>query len=69
MIRISRLTILLLLILSISLVIPFNVSASTSGFQGSGISQYFDSIKGNPDALFDFFYDMPKGGDIHLHLL
>lgn len=31
-------------------------------------SEYFESIKGNPAALRQFFSAMPKGGDVHNHL-
>ncbi|HWQ62931.1 MAG TPA: hypothetical protein VN429_00845 [Methanospirillum sp.] len=36
--------------------------------QCPNISSYFDSIRGDRDELFTFFNDMPKGGDIHIHL-
>lgn len=33
------------------------------------INQYFDSIRQNPLALRKFFWNMPKGGDIHHHAM
>lgn len=35
----------------------------------NSVSQYFESIKGNPEALREFLWKMPKGGDIHHHAL
>lgn len=31
-------------------------------------THYFSSIKHDPDALYSFFMDMPKGGELHYHL-
>lgn len=32
------------------------------------ITSYFESIKSDPNALYTFFRDMPKGGELHYHL-
>lgn len=32
------------------------------------VSNYFDSIKANPNALYAFLKNMPKGGELHYHL-
>lgn len=32
------------------------------------VSQYLDSIRGEPDRLAAFVRDMPKGGDLHTHV-
>lgn len=34
----------------------------------TNVHEYFESIKGNPAALRQFFTAMPKGGDVHNHL-
>ena len=34
----------------------------------TNVREYFESIKGNPAALRQFFTAMPKGGDVHNHL-
>lgn len=35
----------------------------------NSISQYFESIKKDPEALREFLWKIPKGGDIHHHAL
>lgn len=32
------------------------------------VEHYFSGIKNNPDALYQFFKAMPKGGELHYHL-
>jgi len=34
----------------------------------ANITDYFSSIKSNPKALYAFFKEMPKGGELHYHL-
>lgn len=43
------------------------VQISDTGYQGTAVSTYFETIRKNPDDLFIFFKEMPKGGDIHIH--
>ena len=38
-----------------------------SGTQAQ-VSSYFYHIKKDPKALYAFFKDMPKGGELHYHL-
>ena len=33
-----------------------------------GVERYLDSVRGNPAALRQFLFDLPKGGDLHTHL-
>lgn len=35
--------------------------------QSFGVATYFEEIRDNPDDLMQFFKEMPKGGDIHIH--
>lgn len=35
----------------------------------SSVETHFESIKHDPKALHQFLHDMPKGGDLHFHLL
>ncbi len=34
----------------------------------ANVNQHFEAIKSNPKALYAFFKDMPKGGELHYHL-
>jgi len=34
----------------------------------SATEKYFESVKNNPEQLHQFLNDMPKGGDLHMHL-
>ena len=34
----------------------------------ASIDSYFSTIKSDPNALYAFFKDMPKGGELHYHL-
>ena len=34
----------------------------------ASIESYFSTIKSDPNALYSFFKDMPKGGELHYHL-
>ncbi|MFA5959930.1 MAG: adenosine deaminase [Tatlockia sp.] len=34
----------------------------------ASVSDYFDQIKSEPNALYAFLKDMPKGGELHYHL-
>ncbi len=34
----------------------------------ASIDRYFDTIKSDPNALYAFFKEMPKGGELHYHL-
>lgn len=34
----------------------------------ANVSHYFSAIKNNPTALYQFFKNMPKGGELHYHL-
>src|SRR5665647_3638714 len=43
------------------------LSASLSPATAS-IDHYFDKIKSDPNALYAFFKEMPKGGELHYHL-
>src|SRR2546425_3405736 len=36
--------------------------------QGDPVGVYLDSVRHEPDLLAAFLRDMPKGGDLHLHL-
>jgi adenosine deaminase len=40
----------------------------TSGFAQSKIQENFEKIKSDPNALYAFFKEMPKGGELHYHL-
>lgn len=37
-------------------------------FTNATVSSYFDSIKNQPNALYSFLKNMPKGGELHYHL-
>ncbi len=41
----------------------FHLSATQANIQS-----HFNQIKNNPQALYEFFKDMPKGGELHYHL-
>lgn len=41
---------------------------SVSGTAEQRTAKYFESIKGDPLALRQFLYNLPKGGDLHNHL-
>ncbi len=45
--------------------ILFNLFALTSS---ADTEHYFSTIKNDPEALYTFFMDMPKGGELHYHL-
>ena len=34
----------------------------------ASIDSYFATIKSDPNALYAFFKEMPKGGELHYHL-
>jgi adenosine deaminase len=34
----------------------------------ANVTQYFDTIKSDPNALYAFLKEMPKGGELHYHL-
>ena len=42
--------------------------ASPIAAQGDPVGVYLDSVRHEPDLLAAFLRDMPKGGDLHLHL-
>lgn len=33
----------------------------------AGVNEYFETIKSDPNALYAFFKEMPKGGELHYH--
>jgi len=69
MISVPRTTpILLLLIVFLCTCVPGSCYAITPDPLCPDISSYFDSIRDDRDELFTFFNNMPKGGDIHIHL-
>ncbi|KTD38893.1 adenosine deaminase [Legionella nautarum] len=37
-------------------------------FAGATVSNHFDTIKNQPNALYSFLKNMPKGGELHYHL-
>tara|TARA_X000000950_G_scaffold276810_2_gene365300 strand:+ start:2154 stop:3722 length:1569 start_codon:yes stop_codon:yes gene_type:complete len=44
------------------------LSISTAQIKADDLSQYFESIKGNPTELRQFLQRFPKGADLHTHL-
>nr|WP_319539125.1 hypothetical protein [uncultured Methanospirillum sp.] len=59
---------LLLLIICLCTLVPGLCYGTIPDPQCPDISSYFDSIRSDRDELTTFFNDMPKGGDIHIHL-
>jgi len=59
---------LLLLVVCLFTCVPGMSYAIVPDPQCPDISSYFDSIRSDRDELYTFFNDMPKGGDIHIHL-
>ncbi len=59
---------LLILIVCLCTCIPGFCYAIIPDPQCPDISSYFDSIRSDRDELYTFFNNMPKGGDIHIHL-
>jgi len=59
---------LLFVIVCLFIFAPGPCYAITPDIQCPNISSYFDSIRSDRDELITFFNDMPKGGDIHIHL-
>ncbi|MFH0968179.1 MAG: hypothetical protein V1862_10900 [Methanobacteriota archaeon] len=53
---------------SLLILIPGSSYAALPDPMSPDISPYFDSIRSDREELFAFFYAMPKGGDIHIHL-
>jgi len=35
----------------------------------AGVTEHFETIKKDPNALYAFFKEMPKGGELHYHLM
>ena len=48
--------------------IPFLVSLFLFSQAQASVQSYFDQIKNDPNALYEFFKMMPKGGELHYHL-
>src|SRR5215472_7865380 len=50
--------------------IPSPAWAATNPATGdeANTARYFESIRGNPNLLLAFLREMPKGGDLHIHL-
>lgn len=46
----------------------FNAKSDLPLLTNSSVSEYFESIRTDPNELRMFFHAMPKGGDIHNHL-
>ena len=44
------------------------VSLSVVSQTQASVQSHFDQIKNNPNALYEFFKAMPKGGELHYHL-
>lgn len=44
------------------------LASFTSTFLYADVSSHLDQIKKNPNALYAFFKQMPKGGELHYHL-
>lgn len=40
----------------------------SAGHATANVNDYLESIHNNPQALYDFFKAMPKGGELHYHL-
>lgn len=59
---------LLFLIVCLFIIVPGPCYAIIPDAQCPNISSYFESIRSDRDELFTFFDNMPKGGDIHIHL-
>ena len=67
-IRLRLLT--LALVVSASLLAPALENAATSAANSdeARTERYFQSIRANPNLMLAFLREMPKGGDLHLHL-
>lgn len=59
----------LALIITMSLINTCESTPTQTDLLSSPVSLYFESIKDQPDKLRAFFWQMPKGGDIHHHAL
>lgn len=46
----------------------FALLSSVSPLSSASVTSYFATIKSDPNALYAFFKDMPKGGELHYHL-
>lgn len=44
-----------------------NATAIARPITENGTEKYFNSIQNNPQKLYHFLYQMPKGGDLHNH--
>ena len=58
------------ILLFAALIVPFTLQAA--GPESSNEAQterYFESIRSNPNAVLAFLREMPKGGDLHNHLV
>jgi adenosine deaminase len=75
--RLSRTAITLSVGLCLGLVTTMSVPASRSASDTTSdsatarrqrVSRYLDSVRDEPDRLAAFLADMPKGGDLHVHL-
>ncbi|MGC1183243.1 adenosine deaminase family protein [Legionella sp.] len=49
---------------SVSLLVSFLIFSQTQ----ANVQSHFDQIKNDPNALYEFFKLMPKGGELHYHL-
>jgi hypothetical protein len=60
---------LLLVVLPFLILPSFSRAAdSRSGAEEARTARYFESIRDNPNLLLAFLSEMPKGGDLHIHL-
>ena len=57
-----------LLLLTV-LVVPFTVWAAPQSSAESRTEHYFESIQKDPNEVLAFLREMPKGGDLHNHLV
>ena len=39
-----------------------------SSITSANVTDHFNAIKSDPNALYTFFNEMPKGGELHYHL-
>ncbi len=46
----------------------FAVLSGVTALGTANVEGYFSNIKSDPNALYAFFKDMPKGGELHYHL-
>lgn len=56
--------------LAIAVAASFCIALHSQTLSGEArTAQYFESIRQNPNELMAFLREMPKGGDLHNHLL